>query len=304
MLHPDLTAARFIPNFAWGPRFLSVVRRAPLRATKPPAGLTVGDVTVPSAPGAPGVRVKLYRPAVLTAPAPALLWMHGGGYVMGAPEQDDRTCLAVADRLGMTVASVDYRLAPEHPFPAALDDARATLSWLVANASGLSVDPGRIAVGGASAGGGLAAALAQRAVDEGVPPAFQLLVYPMLDDRTVLTGRVPTDLRVWTPGSNRFGWTSYLGRPPGGDTPAYAVPARRPDLAGLPPAWIGVGTEDLFHDEAVAYATRLRAAGVPCELTVVEGAFHGFDAAFPGKPVSRGFLDDELAALGGALACR
>ncbi len=250
------------------------------------------------------LRVRLYRRAELGRTAPALLWFHGGGYVMGWPEQDDRTCLAIASRLPLTVASVEYRLAPENPFPAALDDAHTVLQWMVANSIEHNLDTDRIAIGGGSAGGGLAAALAQRVRDEGqIHLALQMLVYPMLDDETGShAAPAPRDVRIWTATSNRLGWSSYLGDPADGrrDLP-YAVPARRKDLAGLAPAWIGVGTEDLFYDEGADYARRLTAHGVPSQLMAVPGAFHGFDAVLPHTDTSRRFLDEQVAALSTAL---
>lgn len=222
--------------------------------------------------------------------------------MLGAADYDHAWCSAVAADLGIVVVGVDYRLAPEHPFPAALDDCLTALEWLHDNADDLAVDTRRLAVGGASAGGGLAAAVAQRAVDAGLPVAFQLLRYPMLDDRTLARSGVRGAL-AWTPSSNRFGWRSYLGRRPGGDTlPPYAAAARRPDLTGLPPAWIGVGDLDLFHDEDVDYARRLRAAGVPCELLVVPGMYHGADGVRPDAPSMRDFRDSAVDALRRALS--
>ncbi|MGJ9412354.1 alpha/beta hydrolase fold domain-containing protein [Aeromicrobium sp. CF4.19] len=219
----------------------------------------------------------VYRPDGWDGGA-ALLWMHGGGYIAGAAARDHTPCSELARDLGILVVSVEYRLAPEHPFPAALDDCHAVAEWLVTTA-GMGVDPGRVAVAGASAGGGLAAALVHRLVDEGpLEPALQLLIYPMLDDRTVLgpTSRGPR--LVWTPGSNRFAWQSYLGTRPGArDLPEHAAPARREDLTGLPPTWIGVGDIDLFHDEDVEHARRLREAGVPVKLDVVPGMHHAAD---------------------------
>jgi acetyl esterase/lipase len=295
--HPDLAAARFLPPFAIGPRSLRLVRRARVRPPAAPA-----DVLVREVEAAPGVALRVYRPRALAAAAPALLWLHGGGFVLGAPEQDEAVGTAWARELGITVAAVRYRLAPDHPAPAAVEDAHA---GLLALAEQEHVDPQRIAVGGASAGGGLAACLAQCAHDRGgVRPVFQLLRYPMLDDRTVLRTDLDTrGVRVWTPRSNRFGWTSYLGVAPGSpDVPPYAAAARRADLAGLPPAWIGVGTLDLFHAEDLAYAQRLRAAGVPCEVVEVPGAFHGFDALAPRTGVSRTFRAQQAAALRAALS--
>jgi acetyl esterase/lipase len=304
VLPPELRAARFIPNVSWTPLLVRLIRRLPMPPTRVPTGLTVTNRTIPGPDGAPDVRVRLYRPTGLPPAAPALLWLHGGGHLIGKPEQDDRTNLEFARR-GVAVVSVDYRLSPEHPFPAALDDAHAALTWLARPDGELAVDADRIAVGGSSAGGGMAAALAQRVHDEGrIRLALQLLVYPMLDDRTGLRDdAAPADLRVWTPASNRLGWNSYLGTAPGSAVvPEYAVPARRTDLTGLPPAWIGVGTADLFHDEGVAYARRLEAAGVPVTLDVVEGAFHGFDAVFRSAPVTRRFVDSQIGALRGRLA--
>jgi acetyl esterase/lipase len=230
-------------------------------------------------------------------PHPALLWIHGGGYVLGHPVQEDRLAQLYADGLGAIVAVPDYRLAPEHPFPAGLHDCHDALVSLAARDD---VDAGRIAIGGASAGGGLAAALALLARERAeVRPVFQLLVYPMLDDRTTMRPQPdPGRFRIWDQRSNRWGWEAYLGRPPGAaDIDPLAAPARAEDLAGLPPAWIGVGSFDLFHDEDLAYAERLDAAGVPCEVHVVDGAYHGFDALRWASPVSRSFRDAQMAAL-------
>jgi acetyl esterase/lipase len=241
---------------------------------------------------ASGVGVRLFRPAGVTGQAPALLWIHGGGYVIGKAAQDDVLCRRFARELGATVASVDYRLAPEHPYPAAVEDCYSALQWLVRLPS---VDPLRVAIGGASAGGGLAAALALHTRDRGeINLVAQLLVYPMLDDRTVdRKGLDKPGLRLWNQSSNKYGWSAYLG----GADPEVAVPARREDLGGLPPAWVGVGTFDLFHDEDLAYAERLKAAGVPCEVEDVRGAFHGFDGIVPKARVSRSFFNSQCAML-------
>ena len=239
-----------------------------------------------------GAGVRVHRPLEPAGTSGALLWIHGGGYLLGSARQDDHLCRRFAQKLGITVGSVEYRPAPEHPFPAALEDCYAALRRLVALPG---VDPARVAIGGASAGGGLAAALALMARDRGeISPALQLLTYPMLDDRTV--AKSPMDARnyrVWTESSNRFGWAAYLGNA----NPDIAVPARNADLTGLPPAWIGVGTHDLFHDEGLAYAERLKKAGVPCRVEVVPGAFHGFDVVAPKVHVSQRFFDSQCEIL-------
>ncbi|RDH76303.1 alpha/beta hydrolase [Mycolicibacterium moriokaense] len=242
----------------------------------------------------PTAGVRVHRPRDAQYPAPAVLWIHGGGYVLGSARIEDRKCRRMADRLGVVVAAVDYRLAPERPHPAALDDCYAALAWL---AETPQIDARRIVVAGVSAGGGLAAALSMRCIDNGlVDLAGQVLQYPMLDDRTAVR-RLPSALG-WTAHDNRFGWRSYLAGEPGADSVGdYASPARRSDLADMPPTWIGVGTADMFHDENVDFAARLEAAGVPTHLEVVPGAFHGFDVT-PGNELARSFKAAQLDAIG------
>jgi acetyl esterase/lipase len=242
----------------------------------------------------PTASVRVYRPSSPAGVMPGVLWIHGGGYVAGAAAMDDRLARETARQIGALVASVEYRLAPEHPYPAALDDCFAALQWLVTRGD---VDQRRIVVVGISAGGGLAAALNLRWRDAGlIDLAGQVLVYPMLDDRTVQRS-IATGARGWPPEDNAFGWRSYLGREPGDEGVSfYAAPARCDDLSGLPPTWIGVGTADLFHDENVDYARRLRDAGVPTHLEVVAGAFHGFDRAGALTSIARRFTANRLAA--------
>jgi acetyl esterase/lipase len=286
-VHPDLEAAlRRRPTLHVTRRNLPLVRLAfrLLARARPVAGTSV--TVHPDGPR----RLRQIRRDASTSDA-AVLWIHGGGYVLGTAGQDDRHSSRLARDLDVVVVSADYRLAPEHPFPAALDDCHAAWRWVQARAADLGVDPARVVVAGASAGGGLAAALVQRLHDEGgrQPPA-QLLVYPMLDDRTAARRDLDDRYPEWTNRSNLTGWSAYLGRDPGdGTAPEYAAPGRRVDLAGLPPAWIGVGTLDLFHDEDVDYARRLTAAGVPTTLDVVPGAFHGFDGNVPDALVSQAF---------------
>jgi acetyl esterase/lipase len=302
-LHPELTRIRFLPRFSTGPRLTKLTRGIKVKPKDPGPDVTVRTISVPGPEGAPEVTLRVFQPKTLTAGSPALFWIHGGGMVGGSPEQDDPTNIAFAKALGITVAAVKYRLAPEHPAPAAIDDVYAGLIGFYALAAELGFDQTRVAIGGASAGGGLTAALAQVAHDRReVKPVFQLLVYPMLDDRTTL--RPASDFknaRVWLPKSNLFGWKSYVGEGVGGPgIPSDYAPGRREDLTGLPPAWIGVGTLDLFHDEDFDYAARLEAAGVPVETFEVPGAFHGFDALFPKTVVVRDWWQRQADALAGA----
>lgn len=259
-------------------------------------------VAVETIAGTPPIRV--YTPHDRRSDA-ALLWIHGGGYVIGSALMDDRFCIDTARELGIVVASVDYRLAPEHPFPASLDDCLAAWRWLQCDAASRGVDPARVGIGGQSAGGGLAAALVQRVHDAGgVQPIAQWLFCPMLDDRTAADRSLNAiGHRVWSNGSNAIGWRCYLGREPGGDGGArYAAAGRRTDLSGLPPAWIGVGSIDLFRAEDAAYADRLDAAGVPVRLDQVAGAPHGFEAWASKSDMARRFVAGARGWLGEALA--
>jgi len=265
-----------------------------------PEDVAIEEVLVPGLPGNPEVSLRVYRPVHLSHRAPALFWLHGGGFVMGTPLLDERSSIDFARELGIVVVAARYRLSPDSPSPAAVEDAYAGLLGIVRDSERFGIDPDRIAIGGASAGGGLTAALALYAHDHGeVRPVFQLLVYPMLDDRTVLRTDIETrNLRGWTPRSNHFAWTAYLGHSPGAsDVSPYAAPARRTDLTGLPPAWLGVGTLDLFYDEDLLYAERLRDAGVPCEVVEIPGAFHGFDSVMARAGISREFWKLQAHAL-------
>jgi len=293
--HPDLRRlARVLPRTSIGPRALGPTRALSSVVSR----LRVN--TVPVEP-AGSVSVRVFGATSGGDLRPGLLWIHGGGYVLGTASIDDAICGYFAEALGIVVASVDYRLAPEHPFPVPLHDCYDGLAWLAAQPN---VDPERIAVGGASAGGGLAAALVLLAHERGeIPLAFQLLTYPMLDDRTATrTDLDERNLRMWTNKSNRFGWESYTGLPVGSpEVTGLAAPARYTDLSGLPSTWIGVGTCDLFYEEDLAYAARLREAGVACEVEEVPGAFHGFDSVLPKAGVTRAFRASQAAALASAL---
>jgi acetyl esterase/lipase len=267
-------------------------------ADPPPTTVEVEERTIDSPDG--DVRVFVYRrPAAseeVVAPRAGMLWIHGGGYLFGSAE-DDRARL-IAEKLECNVVSIDYRVAPEHPFPAGPDDCYAALLWMVEHATELNVDPTRIAIGGASAGSGMAAGLALMLRDRGGPQiAFQLLLYPMIDNLHDTPSGQYTNHPVWNQRTSFNAWEMYLDGVPGKDASPYAAAARATDLAGLPPAYICVGAEDLFRDEDIDYARRLIAAGVACELSVYPGLFHGGDSFLPQAAVSQRLEQSFLHAL-------
>ncbi len=222
------------------------------------------------------VRVHQQKGATQTN-RPCVYSIHGGGYVAGSADMDDGLFDALCQKTGCVGISVEYRLAPESPYPAPIDDCYAGLAWVFANAKSLGIDSTRIGIHGVSGGGGLAAALALMVRDRGeYKVAYQLLDCPMLDDRQITASSQAEGLIGWTKESNAFGWLSYLGDLYGqDDVPYLAAPARAEDLSGLPPAYICVGGADGFRDEDIAYALRLGECGVPCELHVYPGAPHG-----------------------------
>ena len=264
-------------------------------------GLATGAVTVEAATltlADRAVGLRVYR-GTAARRAPALLYLHSGAYVLGNLDTDHARCVALAREAGCVVVSVDYRLAPEHPYPAALDDATAALAALHAAPAGYGVDPGRVAVGGNSAGAGLAAAVALRARDTGGPPLrFQLLHQPMLDHRC---GTPSMREFTGTPGfdaaSARFAWSCYAG-----DGSPYASPTAARSLAGLPPAYVSCSEIDPLRDEAIAYAWRLMEHGVPTELHVHPGTCHGFDSLAPSLSRSTAALSAQARALAHAFA--
>lgn len=263
-----------------------------------PEGVTVSDHQVPGADGDPDVLVRVYTPSNAQPDGPALYWIHGGGMVLMSVDTDDLASAMRAEALGAVVASVDYRLAPETPYPGPMNDCYAGLSWFAENADEFGFDASRIVIGGASAGGGLAAGLGLMARDKGGPSvAGQFLVYPMLDDRNETpSSQAITDTRVWNLDANRVGWASYLGDH-ADNPPIYAAPARATDLSGLPPTFINVGAHDMFLDEDIAYARALIGAGVDCELKVYPKAFHGSNGFVADHPDSVRWAEDEMAAL-------
>ena len=258
-------------------------------------GVTRSEVTFAAEDGA-AIRALLYRPHAAGSGG-GYVHLHGGGYIVGRPEAADAANLRIAARLRAVVLSVAYRLAPEHPIPAPLHDAYAGLRWLHEHAGELGVDRSRIASGGESAGGGLAAALAILARERGeFAICHQHLTDPMLDDRTG-TDTASVDPLVgefvWTPESNRFGWSSYLG-----DARAEApqVPARVDDVRGLPPTWLSTAALDLFRDENLVFAQRLMRAGVRTDLVVYPAACHGFPL-LPDTALAQRYAEDHLRAL-------
>ncbi|MEZ5260860.1 MAG: alpha/beta hydrolase [Acidimicrobiia bacterium] len=257
--------------------------------------VTRTDIEVEPVDGDAPVSIRVHRPQdlPLDEAVPCIYWMHGGGYVLGTNRNDDLRFDRWCRRFRCAGVSVEYRLAPETPYPGPLHDAYAGLRHVHAHAGELGIDPARIGVGGASAGAGLAAGLALHARDRGeVPLAFQALIYPMLDDR-MTNPSTRWEVPVWNPGSNVYGWRAYLGDRFGtDDVPAYAAPARAERLAGLPPTYILVGTLDGFFDEDVAYAQRLNHEGVPAELHVYPGAPHGFDLFAPDTALAKRAVAD------------
>jgi acetyl esterase/lipase len=262
-----------------------------------PENVTQEILTITCAQGHE-IDLRMMRPRALgTTPRPLVYWMHGGGYVLGSAEQDDALMAKFAHELGCIGVSVDYRLAPETPYPGPHEDCFEGLMHLVNNAEKYHIDTARIVIGGASAGGGLAAGLALRVRDEAaITLAGQALLYPMIDDRNVIQPDAQHEnTPVWSREANLFGWTCFLGQQPGGDgVDAYGAAARAADLAGLPPTYLPVGDLDLFLDEDILYAHRLSQAGVACELHVFPGAIHGFNGFMPEARMSR-ICNQELA---------
>ncbi len=241
-------------------------------------------------PGPDGgeVRLRVHRPVDAEGQRPVLYWMHGGGYVLGSPEQDDLRFDRWCQRFNIIGVAVQYRLAPENPYPGGLEDCYAGLAWVKENGETLGMDPSRVGIGGPSGGGGMAAALGLLVRDRGqFEINYQMLIYPMIDD-TMTSPSSHWEVPIWDRESNHFGWSSYLGDLFGTDNiPTHAAPSRETDLSGLPPTYVMAGSLDGFVDEDIDYATRLNQAGVPTELHVYPGAPHGFEGFVPQAAVSK-----------------
>jgi len=277
---------------------IAALRTSRAAMAGPPLGDTV-ERTEHVVRDDPEVRVRVHRPKGVDGPLPCVYSIHGGGYVVGSFTMDDARFDDWSARMPCVGVSVEYRLAPETPYPGPLDDCYDGLRWTFDHADELGIDPSHVGVAGVSAGGGLAAGLALLARDRGeLPIAFQLLECPMIDDRQVTSSSCLDGLPVWSKESNEFGWRSYLGDLYGtDDVPAYAAASRATDLVGLPPALVIVGGADGFRDEDIEYGLRLNQCGVPTELHLLPGAPHGVQMA-AGSAIAqrwRTYVDDWLA---------
>jgi acetyl esterase/lipase len=266
----------------------------------PDPRVTSEDRTVPGPDGEPDVGVRIYRPVDATGPLPAIYFIHGGGMVLGDVAGEDATASLLSAEVGAVVVSVEYRLAPEHPHPAPVEDCYAGLVWTAKHAAELGVAAGRLAVYGGSAGGGLALGTALLARDRGGPAlSFMMPIYPMVDERNETpSSQEVTDIGIWDRSANIEAWGWYLG---GKEPDQYAAPRLAEDVAGLPPAYLDVGTVDLFRDEDIAFAQRLMQAGVPTELHVNPGSYHASEVFAPDAALSKRIWAPRVEALRRAL---
>ncbi len=265
------------------------------------ARVAVADRSMPGVETGTEIPLRIYAPVTRAGGlAPALVFFHGGAFVLGDRYTEELRCLRYAAEAACVVVSVDYRLAPEHPFPAGVDDCYAGLEWTVSHAAELDIDPGRVGVGGSSAGGALAAAVALMARDRNGPAlTVQILNYPVIDDRMQSPSMRNFDATpMWTSGSNGDMWQHYLGDlDKRGTVSAYAAPGRATDLSGLPPAYVLTAELDPLRDEGIDYARRLMEAGVPTELHTVAGACHGFDIIAATGTLGQRSIEEQVRAL-------
>lgn len=263
--------------------------------------VTKEDRSVPGPDGEPDITVRIYRPVNASATLPGIYFIHGGGMILGNVAGEDATATMLCDQVGAVVVSVEYRLSPEHPHPAPVEDCYAGLVWTAKNAAELGIDLTRLAIYGGSAGGGLTIATALVARDRGGPALkYMMPIYPMIDDRNETgSSEEITDIGIWDRAGNIEAWAWYLG---GKEADQYAAPARAEDLSGLPPSFIDVGTVDLFRDEDIAFAQRLMQAGIPTELHVHPGSYHAAETFAPDSALSKRIWALRVDALKRALA--
>ena len=271
------------------------------RELPPNPAVAITEQVVPGPAGAPDITLRIYRPVSGPSPRPGIYYIHGGGMILGSASRDDFGASSFCEKVGATVVSVEYRLAPENPHPAPIEDCYAGLEWTARHAAELDIDLSRLAIYGASAGGGLTLATALMARDKGYPAIkFQMPIYPMIDHRHETPSSYEiTDVGIWDRSGNIEAWQWYLGE---GKVDHYAAPVLAEDLTGLPPTYIDVGTVDLFRDEDIAFAMRLMAAGVPTELHVWPGAYHGAEGFAPEAALSRRIVAGRMEAMRRALA--
>jgi len=300
-VHPDLKALfSVLPESTLTEESIEKFRAgdATFFTIQPSDSMLFTERLIPGPEGASQVPVTIYEPKKRAQElTPGMLFLHGGGYVCG--NSKDPCCQKIAESVGCVAVSVDYRRAPENPYPAALEDSYAALKWFSDNAQQMGVDRNKIAVVGASAGGGLAAAVTLLARDRGGPRiCFQLLIYPMLDDRNeTASSREMTDKRIWNRTSTLTGWRAYLRSLENGIIPEYAAPSRASDLSGLPPAYTFVGELEPFRDEVIDYASRLVKAGVPTEFHLYPGCFHACERMAPYTDIGKRIISEYIGAL-------
>jgi acetyl esterase/lipase len=273
------------PNEA---KFRQLRRKSDHLRGKKTRGLQCREEWIPRRQDGTSLRLCIYKSLVSSASAAGILWMHGGGYAIGVPESSDGIIRRLITESGCIVVAPDYRLSLDSPYPAALDDCHEALLWMKENASALGIREDQLMVGGESAGGGLAVALALYERDHrGVKIAFQMPMYPMLDDRMTNESAIENNAPVWDSDANRVAWGLYLGDLAGKDVPSYAAPSRAADFSNLPPAVTFVGDLEPFRDETIKYVMKLREAGVPVDFERYPGCYHAFEKMNPYADVSR-----------------
>ncbi|MDG5789876.1 alpha/beta hydrolase [Evansella sp. AB-P1] len=310
-IHPDLKqkfSEMITLDFDWETIDMEEARRLvnarnagnPIPTDK---SVTITNKYIPGPSGAPDIQLRIYKPTEHDEFLPGILWIHGGGYMFGKVESDDYLCQKFVSEARCVVVSVDYRLAPENPFPAPLEDCYTSFLWLHEKAQELSVDRSRIAIAGPSAGGGLTAALALLVRDRKGPSiVFQMPLYPMIDHRSTTPSSYEImDHRVWSRKKNIHAWKMYLGEHLHGEISPYASPALATDLSGLPPTYTCIGTLDLFRDETIDYVKRLNQAGVPTEFHLYPGCFHAFERVEVNAEVSKRAVNQYIQVLKSAL---